>query len=80
MTLDTLIVPGLRLGTCTTTVDWFSMLREQTQEFVPEQPDQQEHDALLRQLVELSTGENSLDWDALARVNIEGWGAEQTAE
>lgn len=32
---------------------------------------------LLQKVVELSTSDDSLDWDTLARMNIEGWGADE---
>ena len=34
-------------------------------------------DTRLRDLAEWSTSEDGLDWDALARINIEGWGADE---
>ncbi|MBA3431102.1 MAG: hypothetical protein H0U16_06435 [Actinobacteria bacterium] len=44
-----------------------------------EEPTHERH-ALLQKLVELSSSDDSLDWDALARVNIEGWGADADSE
>ena len=37
-------------------------------------------DALAEKLIALTMSGDSLDWDALARIDIEGWGAESDSE
>lgn len=38
------------------------------------------NETLVEMLIALTTSGDSLDWDALARINIEGWGAEPGSE
>ncbi len=79
MTLDTLMLPGVRGRTCASHLAWFSSLYEETTKPLVEEPTP-ERQALLQKLVELSGSDDSLDWDALARINIDGWGADADSE
>jgi hypothetical protein len=47
----------------------FEQLEDSTARIV-----QEERQRRLSRLVELSTDPEGLDWDTLARINIEGWG------
>ena len=79
MTLDTLMISGVRSRSCASHVDWFSTLYDETTAVVDEAPTGARQ-ALLQKLVDLSGSDDSLDWDTLARINIEGWGAEPDSE
>jgi len=79
MTLDTLMISNVRVRTCGSHLDWFSALYEETTKPLVAEPTQERH-ALLQKLVDLSSSEDSLDWDALAKINIEGWGADADSE
>lgn len=79
MTLDTLMISGVRVPSCASHLPSFSSLYDETTWPLGEEPTQ-ERLALLQKLVDLSSSEDSLDWDALARLNIEGWGADADSE
>ena len=76
MTLDTITLPDVLITSCVSHQEWFSSLYEETTEPLRGEQPSQEQQALLQRLVELSSSDDSLDWDALARINIEGWGAD----
>jgi hypothetical protein len=67
-TLDLLRVS---LTTSVSEAFWFEPLEDSTARVAEEQ----RRDRLAR-LVELSSAGDGLDWDTLARINIEGWGAD----
>lgn len=79
MTLDTITIASVRIGSCVSHFPWFSPLHEDTSTQTVEAPST-ERLVLLQKLVELSSSDDSLDWDALARINIKGWGADSDSE
>lgn len=76
MTLDTITLANVRSRSCASHLVPFNPLHEDTSsEAVAEVPNEIRL-ARLQKLVDLSGSDDSLDWDALARINIEGWGAD----
>ncbi len=81
MTLETVTLTEVRVGSGTSDLGgWFAPMYEATSDLAVAEGPSEERLALLQKLVELSSSDDSLDWDALARINIEGWGAEPDSE
>lgn len=79
MTLDTITIASVRSRSCASHFPGFSTLHDDTSISTVEAPND-ERAALLQKLVDLSSSDDSLDWDALARINIAGWGADSDSE
>lgn len=79
MTLDTITITSVRIGSCASYLPGFAPLHEDTS-VEPVAAPRGERLALLQKLVDLSSNDDSLDWDALAKINIEGWGADSDSE
>lgn len=75
MTLATLDLPGIDLNRSVSEASWFEPLEDSTERVIAEQRRNR-----LEKLVELSSAEDGLDWDTLARINIEGWGQDGDAD
>ena len=75
MTLATLHLPDIGLSGSVSEASWFKPLEDSTERVIAEQRRNR-----LEKLVELSSAEDGLDWDALARINIEGWGQDGDAD
>jgi hypothetical protein len=77
MTLDTLSISPAGVSSLRSNDTWFEALHDSTLAGLDPHPSNR--DALLQKLVDLSTSAEGLDWDALAKIDIEGWGADETS-
>jgi hypothetical protein len=78
MTVATPHVPAIDVGTYTSDSAWFEALAAETT--ADYEMDVELRAALIEQLADLSTSDDGLDWDALARINIKGWGSDEDSE
>jgi hypothetical protein len=74
MTYANVDLPGLDLGTSVTEAYWFEPLEDSTTRVI-----EHERRRRLEAVIDLSSADDSLDWDTLARIDIEGWGTDSTA-
>lgn len=77
MTLDTYTLLPADFAFARNDNWWFEALHESTVTGLNSHTPQKA--ALLQKLVDLSTSDEGLDWDALARIDIEGWGADEAS-
>jgi hypothetical protein len=77
MTLDTLTISPAGVASARSNDSWFESLHDST--LAGLDPHAPGREALLQRLVDLSTSAEGLDWDALARIDIEGWGADEAS-
>jgi hypothetical protein len=73
MTYDTLTFPRIETRTCYTDLMLAPLIAATNRA-------EEVRQERLQRLVEWSTSDDGLDWDALARINIEGWGSDDVDE